>query len=112
MFNSKNLLRVLRKTILTNNVVGIVPDDLADFISIVKKWIMLAILANINNDNIATYRDESGLTRDIDPRTDIQVYQSSTDSRTFFFKYWYNLKYPAKRFFGEYSVDNPFFSPN
>jgi len=97
-------------TLLTNNVVGIVPDDLSDFLSEIKKWILLGILANINNGSIASYRDASGLPRDIDATTDIQVFQSATDPRTFYFKYWFNLKYPAKRFFGEYSVDNPFFA--
>ncbi len=97
--------------VLKANVVGVVPDDLADYITDVKKWIMLAILANIENGNIAPYRNADKSVRDIDATTDIQVYQSSSDPRTFYFKYWYNLKYPAKRFFGEYSVDNPFFSP-
>jgi hypothetical protein len=98
-------------TLLSSNVVGVVPDDLSDFISDCKKWILLGIQANINNGTIAAYRDSSGLARDIDATTDIQVYQSSTDPRTFYFKYWFNLRYPAKRFFGEFSVDNPFFSP-
>jgi hypothetical protein len=98
-------------TLLAGNVIGVVPDDLSDFISDCKKWILLGIQANINQGSIAPYRDATGLTRDIDATTDIQVYQSSTDPRTFYFKYWYNLKYPAKRFFGEYSVDNPFFAP-
>lgn len=97
-------------TLLDLNVVGIVPDDLADFITDVKTWIMLAILANIENGTIAPYRDSSGNIRDIDPKTDIKVEQSIVDPRTYNFKYWFNLKYPAKRFFGEYSVDNPFFS--
>lgn len=97
--------------LITNNLVGVVPDDLADFISDIKKWIMLGLLAQINAGTIAPYRDEAGFPRDIDASSDIQVYQSSTDPRTFYFKYWFNLKYPAKRFFGEYSVDNPFFAP-
>jgi hypothetical protein len=97
--------------LLDGNVKGLVPEDLSDFISEIKKWIVLGILANITNKTIAPYRDKSGLTRDIDATTDIQVYQSSTDPRVFYFKYWFNLRYPAKWFFGEYSVDNPFFSP-
>lgn len=97
--------------LLFNNCVGVVPDDLADFIGDVKKWIMLGILANIGNGTIGPYKDSNGVTRDIDPKSDIQVFQSPTDPRTYLFQYWYNLKYPAKRFFGEYSVDNPFFSP-
>jgi hypothetical protein len=96
--------------LLTNNVVGVVPDDLSDFIADVKKWIMLGILAQIGAGTIAPYRSTNGFPRDIDATTDIQVYQSTTDPRTFYFKYWFNLKYPAKRFFGEYSVDNPFFA--
>jgi hypothetical protein len=95
-------------SLITNNCVGVVPDDLADFITDVKKWIMLAILSNINSGTIGPYKNSDGSTRDIDPKTDILVYQSSTDPRTYLFKYWYNLRYPAKRFFGEYSVDNPF----
>lgn len=99
-------------SLLYNNCVGVVPDDLADFIGDVKKWIMLGILANIGNGTIGPYKDSSGITRDIDPKSDIQVFQSPTDPRTYLFQYWYNLRYPAKRFFGEYSVDNPFFSPS
>jgi len=97
--------------LIENNLVGVVPDDLADFISDIKKWIMLGILAQIGARTIAPYRDEAGFPRDIDATMDIQVYQSSIDPRSFYFKYWFNLKYPAKRFFGEYSVDNPFFAP-
>lgn len=97
-------------TLIENNAVGVVPDDLADFIADTKKWIMLGILAEINAGTIAPFRNPDGTVRDIDPRSDIQVFQSTTDQRTFFFKFWFNLKYPAKRFFGEFSVDNPFFA--
>jgi hypothetical protein len=95
-------------TLLDSNVVGVVPDDLADFITDVKLWIMLGIKAEVGAGNIAPFRDSTGATRDIDPKIDIQVFQSSTDPRTYIFYYWFNLKYPAKRFFGQYSVDNPF----
>lgn len=91
------------------NCKGVVPDDLADFISDIKKWILLGIEADIEMGNIGPYKDEFGFPREIDPTTDIKVYQSTTDPRNFYFKYWYNLRYPAMRFFGEYSVDNPFF---
>jgi hypothetical protein len=89
----------------------VVPDDLADFLSDIKKWIMLGIEAQIGAGSIAPYRDSAGFPRSLDPSTDIKVYQSTTDPRSFYFKYWFNLKYPAKRFYGEYSVDNPFFGP-
>lgn len=97
-------------SVLDNNVKGIVPSELADFIVDIKTWIAVALRSNIENGSIAPYRNADGSTRDIDLLTDIQVTQSSSDPRTFVFKYWFNLKYPAKRFFGEYSVDNPFFA--
>jgi hypothetical protein len=107
----KDAVTLTIDTLLAGNVVGVVPDDLADFITDIKKWIILGILAHINAGTIGPYRNSAGFPRDIDATSDIQVYQSSTDPRTFYFKYWFNLKYPAKRFFGEYSVDNPFFAP-
>lgn len=107
----KDAVTLTIDTLITGNCVGVVPDDLADFFSDIKKWIMLGILAHINAGTIGPYRNSAGFPRDIDVTSDIQVYQSTSDPRTFYFKYWYNLKYPAKRFFGEYSVDNPFFAP-
>ena len=96
--------------VLDGNVKGIVPTDLADFMVDIKQWISLAIKSRINAQDIAPYRNANGTVRDIDLSSDIKVVQSSTDPRTFTFQYWFNLLYPAKRFFGEYSVDNPFFT--
>ena len=98
------------ETILDANVKGIVPDDLADFIVDIKVWISLAIKAQINAGVIAPFRSSNGVARDIDLTSDIQVFPDSSDPRSFTFKFWFNLKYVAKRFFGEYSVDNPFFA--
>ena len=98
------------ETSLDTNVKGIVPESLSDFITDVKIWISLAIIAQINAGVIAPYRNSDGTTRDINLLTDIVVAQDTTDPRSFTFKYWFNLKYVAKRFFGEYSVDNPFFT--
>lgn len=95
--------------VIDQNVKGIVPDDLADFIVDIKTWISIAIKGMISNGTIAPFRNADGSTRDINLMTDIQAYQDETDPRSFIFKYWFNLKYVAKRFFGEYSVDNPFF---
>lgn len=98
------------ESVITENLIGIVPDELSDFIVDIKTWISIAIKALITNGTIAPYRNEDGSTRDIDLLVDMQAYQDETDPRTFIFKYWYNLKYVAKRFFGEYSVDNPYFT--
>lgn len=95
---------------LDANVKGLVPDNLSNFLVQIKIWVALAIKAQINAGAIAPYRNSDGTTRDIDLLTDIQVEQDTTDPRSFSFKFWFNLKYVAKRFFGEYSVDNPFFA--
>jgi hypothetical protein len=97
---------------LDTNAKGVVPDDLADFISDIKTWIKHSLEAVIEAKYIAPYRNPNNTVRPLNPKTDIQVLQSSTDQRTFTFKYWYNRKYPAKRFFGEYSTDNPFWVSN
>lgn len=97
-------------SVLDKNVKGVTPDDLADFISDIKSWIKKALEACIESKFIAPYRNPDGTSRKLDPKTDIQVVQSPSDQRTFRFKYWYNKRYPAKRFYGEYSVDNPFWT--
>jgi len=95
---------------LDANVKGIVPETLSDFITDIKIWVSLSIKAQINAGVIAPFRNSDGTTREISLLTDIKVSQDSSDPRSFVFKYWFNLKYVAKRFFGEYSVDNPFFT--
>lgn len=96
--------------VIDTNLVGIVPSDIADFVNEIKGYLALAIRSLIESGDIARFKNADGTARDIDLSKDMQVYQSPTDPRTFRFRYYYNLKYPAKRFFGEYSVDNPFFS--
>lgn len=92
------------------NLVGVVPSDLASFIITVKGFIGGVIRGLIASGAIAPYKTSSGVTRDIDFSKDIQVFQDANDPTLFRFRYFFNLRYPAKRFFGEYSVDNPFFS--
>lgn len=100
--------RVVDET-LDNNLVGIVPTDIADFINDVKGYLAAALKSLIESNDIGRYKNADNTARDIDLSRDIQVYQNPTDPRTFLFRYWYNLRYPAKRFYGLYSVDSPFF---
>jgi hypothetical protein len=97
---------------LDANMVGLVPSDLADFVNDIKGFIAVAIRALIEAGSLGRYTDRNGRTRDIDLATDIQVYQSPTDPTKFFFRYWFNIRYPAKRLMGQYSVDNPFVNNN
>ena len=94
---------------LDTNLVGVVPDDLAQFILTIKGFIGSTIRGYIANGSCAPYKTENGTTRDIDFAKDIQVFQDASDPVNYNFKYFFNLRYPAKRFFGQYSVDRSFF---
>jgi hypothetical protein len=96
--------------VLDTNLVGVVPEDLAEFILTIKSFIGITLVSLIQAGEIAPFRTASGAARDISYPQDIQVYQSATNPKNFSFRYWYNLKYPSSRFMGEFSVDAPFFS--
>lgn len=97
---------------LESNVKNIVPTDLVDYIMAIKGAIGSVLEAAISSGAIGPFKDSSGRTRRIDYSTDIQVYQAKNDARKYYFRYFFMLRYPGKRFFGEYSVDNPFFTPS
>jgi hypothetical protein len=94
---------------VTANLVGVVPSSLSGFVSTVKHFIANAIEAKIAAGVIGPYKDASGASRALDTSLDMVIYQSAIDPRQFNYKYYFNLRYPALRFFGEFSVDNPFF---
>ena len=94
---------------LDANIVGIVPTDLFDFVVDIKLIIAAVIGGEIGAFAIGPYRNPDNSARSIDLTTDLEVQQDPNDPTKFFFKYWFNLRYPALRLFGEFSVDNPFF---
>lgn len=95
---------------LDANVVGIVPTDLSDFIVDIKLIIASVLEGEIGAAAIAPFKNPNGSPRDINLATDLQVQQDPNDPTKFFFSYYFNLRYPALRLFGQFSVDNPFFS--
>lgn len=95
---------------LDSGVVGIVPVDLTDFILDIKSIIANVLAGEIGSGAIGPFRDSAGNVRGIDMSRDIIVEQDPNDPTKFFFKYFFNLRYPALRLFGEWSVDNPFFA--
>lgn len=104
-----NIVRQVRST-LDANVVGIVPVDVADFIIDVKQFIANVLTSAIAEGAIGPFVDPNGNRRAIDLNQDIVVEQSPTDPTQYNFNFFFNLRYPALRLFGQYSVDNPFFS--
>jgi hypothetical protein len=89
---------------LTANLVGIVPSDLSDFIVDIKLFIEDVLSAEIGT-GIGPFRDDNGVTRQIDINKDIEVSQDPNRPTRFYFKYFFFLRYPALQFFGEFSVD-------
>lgn len=87
---------------------GIVPDDPIDFIGSIKSVVGGVLLASIETGDIGYYTNDDGTVRDLDYTVDITAWRSGTDPRAYNFRYYFNAKYPAKRFFGEFTVDVPF----
>jgi hypothetical protein len=107
----KDIITAKVNRALDENLIGIVPFDLASFILDIKLVIQGVLANEISVGTIGPFRDQAtGAVRSIDLRTDIKVEQNVNNPTQFSFAYWYNLRYPGLRFFGEYSVDNPFFS--
>ena len=102
-----NVTQAVTQTI-NSNLRGIVPEDLADFIFDIKVFISQVLTSLIQSGAIGPYVDANGSPRDINLTSDILVQQSSTDPTKFLFNYYYMLKYPALRFWGQFTVDNPF----
>ena len=104
-----NVTRAVEQAI-AKNLQGLVPDDLADFIFDIKVFIASVLTALIETGAIGPFRDANGVSRDIDLSKDVQAEQSKSDPTKFSFRYFYFLRYPALRFFGQFSTDNPFWS--
>lgn len=94
---------------IDRNLRGIVPEDLADFIFDIKTVVGSVLTSLIESGAIGPFRDSNGVARDIDLSRDVQAEQSRNEPTKFFFRYFFYLRYPALRFFGQFSVDNPFF---
>jgi hypothetical protein len=94
---------------LDASLVGIVPVSPADFLLDIKIVIASVLNAEISSGTIGPYTDRNGVTRALNISEDIQTSRDPNDPTQFLFDYWYNLRYPALRLSGRYSVDNPFF---
>lgn len=104
----KDIITTKVNQALEANIVGIVPFDLATFILDIK-LVIAGVLAKESSATVGTigpYRDSDGNIRELDLLTDIRVQQDPDDQTTYNFFYFYNLRYPALRLFGQYSVDS------
>lgn len=106
----KDAVTTSMQQIMDANLIGVVPSDLASFVITIKTNIASALVANVASGAIGPFVTSDGVSRDIDMSKDIQVFQDKGDKTKYYFRYFFNLRYPAKRFMGEYSVDNPFWN--
>ena len=97
---------------LDDNIVAVVPDDLVDFIIDFKLVIESVLASMVSNKVIGPFKDNNGVTRALDLNTDIKVVQDPNDATKYQFAYYFNLRYPALRLFGTYSVDKAWFNNN
>lgn len=108
----KDVVTTKINTALDLNIIGIVPFDLATFILEIKLVVqgVLSQESSISRGTIGPYRDANGAVRPIDLRTDIRVSQDPDDQTQYNLSYFFVLRYPALRVFGQYSVDSPWFA--
>jgi hypothetical protein len=107
MAQRDNVVRTISRAVDRNHR-GVVPEDLADFILDIKITFCSALEALVESGSIGKFRDASGATREINLARDVVVQQSRTDATKYLFKFFWFGRYPALRFEGTHSVDNPF----
>lgn len=107
----KDVITVKVNRAIDDALVGVVPFDIANFITDIKTVIQNVINGEIFKQTIGPYRQADNITpRALDPRRDIRVVPVVGSKTAFKFQYFYFLRYPALYFDGEYSVDEPFAS--
>jgi hypothetical protein len=95
---------------INDNLIGLVPSDVASFITFARLTVANVLAQAISNGSIGPYTDASGNVRSVNPKTDIQIVQSVSDPTRYTLNYWYKLRQPALVINGIYSVENPFFN--
>jgi hypothetical protein len=93
---------------IADTLVGIVPTSIDSFILALKTTIGNTLVGLITSGSIGPFQNPDQSARKINFNTDIVAFQSPTDATKFYFQYYYFLRYPALRFFGQFSVDSPF----
>jgi hypothetical protein len=105
----KDATNVAVTEVVDANLIGVVPNSVANFLSTIKMYVASALRALIASGAIAPFKTADGTTRDVDLTKDIQAAQDLTDPTKYLVKYWYNLRLPCKRVMGEFSVNGSFF---
>jgi hypothetical protein len=88
-------------------LVGLVPDDLAQFIIEIKTQVGQSINDEISDGAVGPFQDSNGTPRRIDLTQDVIASQRVSDPTTYDFNYSFFPKFIAKRLFGVYRAQVP-----
>lgn len=106
MAEKDNVVKRVRKR-ADDTLIGIVPDDLGQFIFELKSVVAGELNSAITDGAIAPFQNDDGTIRNIDLSTDIIVRRRSSDPTAFDFRFSFFVKFIVKRLFGTFSVSIP-----
>lgn len=106
MAQKDNIVKRVRRAV-DDRIVGLVPDDLAQFIFEVKSVISGELNAAISDGVIAPFQNDDGTPRNIILSQDISVAQRVSDPTSYDFRFTFFVRFIAKRLFGLFTVSIP-----
>lgn len=106
MAQKDNIVRRVRRA-TDDALVGLVPDDLAQFIFELKTVVATQLTSAIAEGAIAPFQNDDGTIRNIDLQNDIIVRQRRDDPTSYDFRFVFFAKFIVKRLFGTFSVTIP-----
>lgn len=90
-----------------DTLIGLVPDDLAQFIFELKSTVAIELNGAIADGAIAPFQNDDGTIRNINLSDDIIVSRRASDPTAYNFKFAFFVKFIVKRLFGTFSVVVP-----
>lgn len=106
MNQKDNIVKRVRKR-ADDTLIGLVPDDLAQFVFELKSTVAIELNSAIADGAIAPFQNDDGTVRNINLSDDIIVSRRASDPTAYNFKFAFFVKFIVKRLFGTFSVSIP-----
>jgi hypothetical protein len=106
MAQKDNIVKRVRKA-TDDTLIGLVPDDLAQFVFELKTVVAVQLTSAVAEGAIANFQNDDGTTRNIDLQNDIIVRRRQNDPTAYDFRFSFFVKFIVKRLFGTFSVVIP-----
>lgn len=107
VMNQKDNIVKRVRTATDDAIIGLVPDDLGQFIFELKSVIATQLTSAIADGAIAPFQNDDGSIRNIDLTNDIIVRRRASDPTSYDFRFAFYVKFIVKRLFGTFSVNIP-----